>query len=50
MFTFYVDCLSRYFPQDATLISFTSPLGLSDLDSSKQAQAVGAQLIELSGV
>ena len=42
------DCLSRYFPQDAPLISFTSSLSLNDADSIRQAQAVDAQLIELS--
>ena len=42
------DCLSRYFPQEAPLISFTSSLSLNDADSIRQAQAVDAQLIELS--
>ena len=42
------DCMSRYFPQDAPLISFASQLDLNDMESIKQAQAADAQLIELS--
>ena len=42
------DCMSRYFPQDAPLISFASQLDLNDMVSIKQAQAADAQLIELS--